>query len=207
MNRVSPKLTSQSGVSLVELIVVILVISIVASLALMSRGSANEQFQRQNASRELKVAFERARFDSVRRRAFPPVNIGDPDPRARVVVNAASFELWLDKDLNGNAVDAEKVTIPIPAGIVYEANVGTLPRTIFFNHRGEAEPSADADRVFLACNGACSSAAPNFKDVILVTRTGTVNLLTGGSVPTPFPSPPTSTVGTSESVDPFVVLP
>ena len=69
MNFAPAHRSGQAGISLVELLVVIVIIAIVASVALMRRGSANEQFQRQNASRELKTAFERARFDSVKRRA------------------------------------------------------------------------------------------------------------------------------------------
>src|SRR5690606_12428047 len=64
-----------AGFSFVELMVVIVIIVIVATLALMQRGSANEQFQRQNVARELKVALERARFDSVKRRALPPAKV------------------------------------------------------------------------------------------------------------------------------------
>ena len=48
---------AQEGWSLVELLVVIVIISVVASLALMQRGNANEQFKRQNVARELKVAY------------------------------------------------------------------------------------------------------------------------------------------------------
>ena len=58
----------QSGLSLIELLVVMVIITIVASIALMQRGSANEQLKRQNAATQLKNAFERARFDSVKRR-------------------------------------------------------------------------------------------------------------------------------------------
>jgi prepilin-type N-terminal cleavage/methylation domain-containing protein len=48
------KFHSQSGVSLVELLVVMIIIALVASIAFMSRGSANEIFQRQNGSYQLK---------------------------------------------------------------------------------------------------------------------------------------------------------
>ena len=72
----------QSGVTLVELLVVIVVISILAGFALLQRGNANEQLRRQNAAQQLKVAFERARFDSVKRRA-------ECDPnKAKVVISA-----------------------------------------------------------------------------------------------------------------------
>jgi hypothetical protein len=53
--------------------VVISIIAIVAAIALMQRGNSNEQFKRQNITWGLKNAFERARFDSVKRR---PENTG-----------------------------------------------------------------------------------------------------------------------------------
>ena len=53
---------NEAGFSLVEMIVVLVIIGIISTFAFMQRGSANEQFKRQNVARELKVAFERARF-------------------------------------------------------------------------------------------------------------------------------------------------
>jgi prepilin-type N-terminal cleavage/methylation domain-containing protein len=184
MNRVSPKLTSQSGVSLVELLVVIIVIAIVASMALMSRGSANEQFQRQNASRELKVAFERARFDSVKRRAD-----GGAVPFASVTVNATSFTLVTDANQDGDIADAgDSLTLAFAANINASANAGSLPITVTFNRRGE--PSL-ADASFVVCNGTCdfSNDTPAIADIVHVTRTGTVNLLPGGSAIPSFTAP------------------
>jgi Tfp pilus assembly protein FimT len=49
--------------------VVILVLAIVSTIAIMNMGSSKIQLERQTVARELKVAFERARFDSVKRRA------------------------------------------------------------------------------------------------------------------------------------------
>jgi prepilin-type N-terminal cleavage/methylation domain len=47
---------SQRGVTLIELLVVIVIIAVVSAFALMQRGKSNEQFQRQNIARQLKVA-------------------------------------------------------------------------------------------------------------------------------------------------------
>lgn len=195
---VSPKLSSQSGISVVETLVVCVVIAIVASLALMQRGSANEQFQRQNASRELKVAFERARFDSVKRRALDT----SPDYRAYVQVQAGGFVLRTFND-----AIAEDKNYGVPVGITIEANTGSLDRTVYFNQRGEAQATGGAEKVFLVCNGPCNTAAANEKDVVLVTPTGTVNLLIGGTVPTPFPAPVVTSVSNTDAIDPYVVMP
>lgn len=189
MRKVSPKLNSQSGVSLVELLVVIIVIAIVASMALLQRGSANEQFQRQNGSRQLKVAFERARFDSVKRRAQPPSS-GD-DPRAHVVVNADSFVLWVDTDGDGMPEASEAITTPLADGVInarYDS--GSLPVTVTFSMRGEVVENVSQFRV---CNGTCASPSNATSDIVLVTPTGTVNLLPGGSTIPTFSNPSVST--------------
>src|SRR3954447_904714 len=78
----------QFGVTVVELLVVIVIIAIIAGIAIMGKGSANSQFKRQNVAQELKVAMERARFDSVKRRAQ-----ASPDVRATVVVDVSSYSL------------------------------------------------------------------------------------------------------------------
>src|SRR4029079_12806544 len=88
MTRGYPHTTDESGVTLIELLVVIVIIVIVCAIALMQRGSADAQFKRQNVARELKVAFERARFDSVKRRAQ-----ASPEARVTVVVDTSSYAL------------------------------------------------------------------------------------------------------------------
>lgn len=188
MTRVTPTLTSQSGVSYVELLVVIIVIAIVASMAMLNRGSANEQFQRQNASRELKVAFERARFDSVKRRAQPPS--GGDDPRARVVVNANSFVLWVDTDGDGLPEASEAITTPLADGVInarYDS--GSLPVTLTFSMRGEVVENVSQFRV---CNITCTSPTTTTSDIVIVTPTGTVNLLPGSATIPTFANPSVS---------------
>jgi len=85
----------QSGVTLPELLMVMVIIAVVAGLALMQFGTARDQFRRQNLAQQLKQAFERARFDSVKRRA------DGVTPYAKVVVNTGSFTLTTDKNGNG----------------------------------------------------------------------------------------------------------
>src|SRR5436190_10155660 len=123
------KLNDQSGVSLAETLIVVAIISIVASLAYFKMGTANTQFQRQNVARELKVAFERARFDSVKRRA------GGAGP-SHVTVDATSYTLNIDSNNDGTYetlvtnFTAQNITI---AGYTSM----TLPVTVTFDKRGE----------------------------------------------------------------------
>src|SRR5687768_2574274 len=116
-------LNSESGVSLVELMVVVLIIAIVISIAVFSPGNANEQFKRQNAARELKVAFERARFDSVKRRADAT---GTPTvPLAYVRIdNATQFTLVTDANQDGDVTDAGDAV-----ATAFPTNINLAPRT------------------------------------------------------------------------------
>lgn len=203
MTRVSPKLTSQAGFSLVELLVVTLVIAIVASLALLQRGSANQQFQRQNASRELKTALERARFDSVKRRADPG---GSPAvPASYVVVEVVSgvtqLTLYTDNNQDGDVSDAgDAVVTPFASGITVTPRSGlSLPLTISFNRRGEPSVS---NANMLVCNVSCdfNNDTPATADIVLVTATGTVNILPGGSAIPTFAAPAVTSIGTGTAI-------
>lgn len=194
------KFEPQDGISLVEIMVVIVIIGIVTAMALMQSGSADAQFKRQNIARELKVALERARFDSVKRRAQ-----ASPDMRANVVITATSFTLTTDINQNGT-FDANDsvVTDFAPQDIVIAGNGGvTLPVAVAYNQRGEATASnggGQVNPIFLICNVTCSNPTAADSNIVLVTPTGTVNLLAGGSgVPT-FAAPNVSTVPTGTGV-------
>jgi prepilin-type N-terminal cleavage/methylation domain-containing protein len=192
----------ESGVTLVELLVVVTIITIVAALALMQRGSANEQFQRQNVSQQLKVAFERARFDSVKRRA-----VGGSAPMAEVLVASNSVTLRTYRtDVNGAAVANDQL-IQNPNGIIIERLDGTAltnAMTVAFDMRGETSQSPQPR--FRVCNGTCDSPSTATSDIVIVTPTGTVNLLPGsGTVPN-FNSPAVSNAA-PPVVNPDAVLP
>lgn len=188
--------SGQAGISLVELLVVITIIAVVASLALMQRGSANEQFQRQNASRELKTAFERARFDSVKRRAD-----GVGVPLAYVIVQATQFTLVTDVNQDGDLLDAnDAVTSPFAPNINLTPRSGlNLPLTVSFNRRGEPDVT---DLRMVVCNGTCdfdSDTASN-ANVLHVTATGTVEMMPGGANVSAFPTPAVTSVPGSTSI-------
>jgi prepilin-type N-terminal cleavage/methylation domain-containing protein len=189
----------QSGVSLVELLVVIVVISIIAAFALMQRGSTDAQLTRQNAARELKTAFERARFDSVKRRADGTV------PYATVLVEAAQITLTTDVNQDGDMDGTDLLVTRFPPNITVTPRSGSLPITVSFDRRGEPDI---ADPTFVVCNGTCNfdnDTAAN-ANVIHVTPTGTVSMLPGGSNPAAFPTPAVQTVpgGTSIRIDTYV---
>ena len=119
------KLSSEAGVTLVELMVVALIIIIVATIAFLNAGDANPQFQRQNATRQLKAVLERARFDSVKRRAV------NDNEKASVTVAGTSFILTTDVTLNGLTTDSgDAATTFADAGITIQRYDGaTLDST------------------------------------------------------------------------------
>lgn len=183
---------AENGLSLVELMVVVAIICIMASLAVMQRGNANQQFQRQNVAGELKVAFERARFDSVKRRAVAPADPDEPGIRAYVLIEASRITLRIDRDQNGILNAADDQAYPFPIGVVAGGYGFAIPEggmKVAFNQRGEADILASVNSPqFMICNGASCPSFPgdaSTTNTVLVTATGTVNLLHGGvAIPT-----------------------
>jgi prepilin-type N-terminal cleavage/methylation domain-containing protein len=192
----------QSGVTVVELLVVVVVISVIVGFALIQRGGANEQFNRQNVAHALKFAFERARFDSVKRHA-------EGAGPANVVVEADRFTLRTDADLDTPGLESIETTLPPNVSIArYEGGLGAV--TVTFDERGETTTTGAAAPVFLVCNATCSAdddAADN-ANIVLITATGTVNLLPGGATPQTFTAPPVAPpIGAGTDVNPRVLLP
>lgn len=176
------KLDPQSGFSYVELLVVILVIAIVAGVAIVQRGSATEQFRVQNVAYGLKNSFERARFDSVKRRPEGSVN------NSYVTVANASYTLGVDRNGNGTVEVGDETMNDLSGsgiGIVYydgAVQTSGMPVSVKFNMRGEPAAALTGGSfiapVFCVSNGSYSL-------TVLITAAGTVNLLQGcGGGPT-----------------------
>jgi Tfp pilus assembly protein FimT len=202
------KFYGQSGVSYLELLIVVVIIVVISTIALMNTGSSKPQFSRQNFARDLKVAFERARFDSVKRRTSTTAI------QARVIVNATSFTLTTDINQNGTLESSDdRVTNFSTQNITLGGyNSMTLPFTVYFNQRGEAVNSSGASisPIFLMCNATCTSltATSSNSNIILVTPTGTVNLLPGNATPPTFAVPsPLSTIPTNTNINPLTRIP
>ena len=200
--------SDERGLSAVEMIVVFAIIGVIASLAMMgSTGGANKQFQRQNVARELKVAFERARFDSVKRHA-------EGAGPATVIVNASTYTLKTDLNQNGVFESSESVVSNFAGQDVTIAGYVSLslPVTVSFNKRGEAtavdSTNATVAPQFLVCNGTCAQ-TPTASDanIVLVTPTGTVNLLAGNATVPTFANPNVTNVSTTTGISNTVSLP
>ncbi|HJS51561.1 MAG TPA: prepilin-type N-terminal cleavage/methylation domain-containing protein [Pyrinomonadaceae bacterium] len=196
MGRSSYTIRRQDGMTVVEVLVVVIIIAVIAAFAIMQKGSANEQFQRQNVAHELKVAFERARFDSVKRRA-------EGAGPAEVFIETDRFTLRTDSDLSTDGLESTVTALPPNISIaIFEGVTGDV--TVAFDKRGETTTTGATTPAFLVCNGTCTANddSPANSNIVLITATGTVNLLPGGATLQTFNAPTVAApIGDAANID------
>ena len=88
---------NQRGVSLIETLIVLVVIGILVALAVVTLGKSPNNLRRQAVAREFKVSLERARFNSIRRRASTCSDMSRVE-----ITSPTSFTLITDQDQDGN---------------------------------------------------------------------------------------------------------
>jgi prepilin-type N-terminal cleavage/methylation domain-containing protein len=199
---------SVSGFSVIELLIVLVVIGIVVTLAVIALGSSASNLARQNISREFKVALERARYDSVKRRP------DTCDQMSRVeITSATSFRLLTDTNRNGS-IDAGSETSLFDFGSRSSTEIVdnvTYPITIRFDGRGNtssgpcsAPTPAHASTTF--CEMPCTAATANDQNatVIYVSPTGTTTQLQGGESIPNFTAPSVTSVTPSLYINPLL---
>ena len=198
-----------SGFSVIELLIVLVVIGIVVTLAVIALGSSASNLARQNVSREFKVALERARYDSVKRRP------DTCDQMSRVeITSATSFRLLTDTNRNGSIDPASETSLFDFGGRSNTEIVGngiTYPITIRFDGRGNsssgpcsAPTAAHASTIF--CEVPCTEATANDQNatVIYVSPTGTTTTLRGGEAIPSFDEPTVTTITPSLYINPLL---
>jgi prepilin-type N-terminal cleavage/methylation domain-containing protein len=194
----------ERGVTLIEVTVVLLIIVVVAAIAMMQFGSSNEILKRQNAAQQLKVTLERARFDSVKRRPETSAT------QAKVAISTWTYTLTTDVDLNGVLNGSDDTTADVGSlnVAIREYNGSLSPVTIYYNKRGEAVDSNGnpISPAFYICNSTCNAPNASNSNILLVTPTGTVNLLPGNSQLPVFGLPPINSVPTSTGINPDAVI-
>lgn len=188
---------------MLELIVVLSIIAIVATISMTQFGRTDVRFQRQNMARELKVYLERARYDSVKRRASASAD------QAKVeIIDATTFRVTTDANLNGT-IDANDTRVYSFAGRSDVNIVGAVfPVTILFDHRGQATITnginvALTNPVFTICDAGCTLATANANNssIISITPTGTVIMTTGGQTITTINAPVVTNVNTNANIN------
>ena len=167
-------LVKQGGFSVIELLIVLVVIGILCSIAVLRLGGASVDLQRQRITREFKNNLERARFDSVKRRAATNAQM------ATITLNSAtSFTAAMDYNEDGTLSPAETRSVDFTLGTGTEIVVtDTLnyPVTIRFNQRGQATAIDGGGNpvapVFRICSN-CSAASPDVS-YLSISASGTV---------------------------------
>ncbi|HEX6126026.1 MAG TPA: prepilin-type N-terminal cleavage/methylation domain-containing protein [Pyrinomonadaceae bacterium] len=179
---------AQSGFSLIEVLMVLVIIGVLTTLALMQLGRSRVDFQRQRIAREFKVYLERARFDSVKRRA------AGADVAKVILDGPSSFTVILDFDGDGTLLPSETRTINFADrtdAVIQVADTLSYPVTLSFNWRGLVESLDSANQpvtpLFTICSD-CSDADPDTTR-ISISPSGTVAELREGQDPEALPTP------------------
>jgi type II secretory pathway pseudopilin PulG len=186
---------NQSGFSIVEVIIILTIIAILVTLAISQFGSSKTDFQRQRIAREFKVYLERARFDSVKRRA------NTVNDMSRIVLNSAtSFTAAIDFNENGVIDTSEIRTIDFTHRSntqIVVSDTFNYPVTIRFNQRGHVTATDGLNNavtpVFTICSSNCAGANQE-STIISLSTTGTVAVLKAGQSPSALPTPQISNV-------------
>ena len=201
---------NQSGASLLELLVVLVIAGILVTFAVAQFGRSRDNIGRQNIAREFKVSLERARFDSVKRRAS---SVGEMSTVK--LLSATSFSYTTDLNQNGrieNPVETRTVDFGNRSDVQVTGTGFIYPVTISFDQRGQitAKNSADADinPLFYFCNGPCTVSTANAanSNIIYVSPTGTVAMLKGGEAVPTFGNPAVTSVASNTSVNPLLAV-
>ena len=209
---VDHKLTSQRGVSLIEILVVLSILSVLTTAAVLSLGSSTKSLKRQNVARGFKNSLERARFDSVKRRASECEN------KARVeITSPTSFTLLTDSNENGTIDPGEEAkTVNFDprddVSIVYDHAV-TYPIVIRFDQRGtpssgpcEAETDIDTPTIFCTMPCTAASADANNSNSIFVSKTGVVAFMEGNSKAPVFTAPTVTNLDITNQINRMLVV-
>jgi len=206
------KTKKESGISVIEVVIVLVVIAILVTFALASFKSSGRNFTRQNIAREFKVNLERARFDSVKRRASVCSDMSG------VTIDDSSFTLMIDMDNDGRLSDNEVrvADLSYRSDVTIVPNGVTLPLTVRFDQRGQAfindcspssVPTATIPLLYF-CNGNCTPETANAENsnVIFISPAGTVAMLYGGEGMPTFDEPTVTAVGEQDNINPLLVV-
>jgi Tfp pilus assembly protein FimT len=189
-----------------ELLIVLSIAAVLVTFAVGLFGRSRDNFQRQNSARQFKNLLERARFDAVKRRA------GAGQFSAVKLLSATSYTYTIDLNQNGLIDSGETVPVDLSGSGITIATISSFPITVSFDQRGQTNTvdgsSASATPIFYFCNGSCTSSTANAtnSNIIYVSPTGTVAMMTGGTTLPTFSNPSVTTVGSTTYVNPMLAV-
>ncbi len=196
------KFNSQSGISIMETLIVVVVSAVLVTLAVAKIGSSKNNLQRQNITRQLKVYLERARFDSVKRRATTANDM------ARVTIDSAtSFNLATDLNQNGNTTDSTDFQrVDFSGSDIRFVGINSYPVIIAFDRRGQIFVTGGSAN-FVLCN-ACTTGTISVENAnnIWISPTGTISMLAGGESQPTFQNPAVTNVNNNSDIRDFVLV-
>lgn len=192
----------QAGFSVVELLIATAVILILVTFAVLQFGASAANLERQNIAREFKVSLERARFDSVKRRASECTDM------ARVeITSPTSFRLITDRNQNGTLELATEtfVTDFVDSALVeiVADPAPTFPIVLRFDERGNvtsgacgAETAANTPTIFCQLPCTAATVTSGNASIVYVSPTGTVSMMAGGETMPTFAAPNVANMNT-----------
>ena len=181
--------------SVLEILVVLALLGILSTLAFLQLRKSRTDFERQNIVREFKNYLERARFDSVKRRAVTNAEM------ATIVLNGpSSFSATIDFDVKRHIIPAETRTVNFSQRSPTQISVSdtlNYPVTIRFDRRGQATAVDAANNavtpVFRICSD-CSVGSTNVS-YLSISASGTIADTT--TAPGTLPPPAITSANTS----------
>jgi len=176
-----------------ELLIVLAILAVLTTLAIANFRSSKVDLERQAISREFKVYLERARFDSVKRRA-----VNTADQANLVLTGPSSFTAQIDFDedrvLRANETRVVDFAQRSRTQILV-SDVGlSYPITIRFDRRGHVTATNGVGAVvdpvmFTICSSTDCTAASTTRTVIALSSSGTVSVMRDGQTPAAAPTP------------------
>ena len=124
INRRQKKTKTQSGFSMLQVLIVLAVVSVISSLAFFGITSARQRIRLTNSSRLLASYVEKARVDSVRRHPLNPAEMAGIE-----VLDKTTYRVKMDFDGNGTV---ETRDITLDSGVEF----ATDPIALVFDWRG-----------------------------------------------------------------------
>lgn len=189
------------------MLIVLVIFGIITTFAILALGSSSAIIERQTIAKEFKVALERARFDSVKRR---PTGCAD---MSRVeITSATSFTYLTDTNRNGTLEPGSESQLVefgdrSDVAIVFDPEP-TYPVIIRFDQRGNTTSGACGSEVTaktptIFCQLPCTAATANESNSngVYVSPTGTVAFLIGGEALPTFSPPTVTNVATNSGIN------